>query len=83
MDGDRTLIAYVTKGGVTEETASVIANVLRDKYGFQVDVVNLRRKSEHGQKNWVRSLLIKMMALLIDDSEKSRKYLSYSQKIWG
>jgi len=43
MAGDKTLIAYVTKGGVTEEGASVIVNVLRDKYGFEMDVVNLRK----------------------------------------
>jgi len=42
MTGDRTLVAYVTKGGVTEEAASVISSVLRDKYGLVVDVVNLR-----------------------------------------
>jgi menaquinone-dependent protoporphyrinogen IX oxidase len=30
---DKTLIAYVTKGGVTEEAACIIAEALRDKYG--------------------------------------------------
>ena len=39
---EKTLVAYVTKGGVTEEYSSVIANVLRQKYGFEVDVINLR-----------------------------------------
>jgi len=43
MTGDRTLIAYVTKGGVTEEAASIIASVLRDKHGLEVDIVNLRK----------------------------------------
>ncbi len=38
----KTLIAYATKGGVTEESANTIANVLRDKHGFEVDTVNLR-----------------------------------------
>ncbi len=45
MADNKTLIAYVSKGGVTEEAASVIANVLRDKYGFNVDVVSLRKNS--------------------------------------
>ena len=45
MVDNKTLIAYVSKGGVTEEAASVIANVLRDKYGFDVDVVSLRKNS--------------------------------------
>jgi len=45
MGKNKTLIAYASKGGVTEEAASVLANVLRDKYGFDVDVVNLRKNS--------------------------------------
>lgn len=42
MSGDKTLIAYVTKGGVTGEYASIIASILREKYGHEVDLVNLR-----------------------------------------
>jgi menaquinone-dependent protoporphyrinogen IX oxidase len=45
MTGARTLLAYVTKGGVTEEAANVISSVLRDKYGLVVDLVNLRENS--------------------------------------
>jgi menaquinone-dependent protoporphyrinogen IX oxidase len=43
MASNKTLIAYVTKGGVTEEAASVIADVLRNKYGLEVDLVNLKK----------------------------------------
>lgn len=43
MTRNKTLIAYVTKGGVTEEAASEIATVLRDKYELEVDLVNLRK----------------------------------------
>ena len=39
----RTLIAYVTKSGITKENASVIAGVLRDKYGLKVDLVDLKK----------------------------------------
>ncbi len=39
----RTLVAYVTKSGVTRENASVIASVLRDRYGLKVDVVDLKK----------------------------------------
>jgi menaquinone-dependent protoporphyrinogen oxidase len=39
----RTLLAYATKGGVTGENAEIIAGVLRDDFGHQVDVVNLMR----------------------------------------
>lgn len=38
----RTLIAYQTKGGVTAENAAIIAGILRDEFGHQVDVVDLR-----------------------------------------
>ena len=37
----KTLIAYVSKGGVTGEYANVIAGVLREKYGLVVDVVDV------------------------------------------
>jgi len=43
MGAERTLIAYVTKGGVTEEATSIIANVLRDKYKLEVDIINLKK----------------------------------------
>jgi menaquinone-dependent protoporphyrinogen oxidase len=39
----KTLVAYATKGGVTEESANIIASVLRDKYKFEVDVINLAK----------------------------------------
>ena len=45
MTGNKTLIAYVTKGGATEKTAQKIAEVLRAKYGLEVDLVNLRKQS--------------------------------------
>lgn len=41
MSSNRTLIAFATKGGVTEENANIIAEILREKHGFEVDVVNL------------------------------------------
>ena len=44
MNG-KTLIAYVTKGGVTEEAAHAITEVLRDQYGLEVDLVNLKKDS--------------------------------------
>ncbi len=46
MSENKTLIAYATKGGATEEVALKIAEVLRQKYGFEVDIVNLR-KNQH------------------------------------
>ena len=39
----RTLVAYATKGGVTEESANVIAEVLREKHGLEVDLVALKK----------------------------------------
>jgi len=42
----KTLIAYATKGGVTGESANIIAEVLREKYGFDVEVLNLKEESK-------------------------------------
>jgi menaquinone-dependent protoporphyrinogen oxidase len=41
MGEQRTLIAYFTKGGVTRENTEIIAGILRDDFGHQVDVVDL------------------------------------------
>jgi len=37
-----TLVAFQTKGGVTGENAQIIADILREKFGHQVDMVNLK-----------------------------------------
>ena len=42
---ERTLIVYSTKVGATEKTANQIADVLRDKFGLEVDLVNLVKQS--------------------------------------
>jgi menaquinone-dependent protoporphyrinogen IX oxidase len=41
MDNNKTLIAYETKQGASEETARRIAEVLRAKFGLEVDLVDL------------------------------------------
>ena len=41
---NKTLIAYLTKRGATEEAANMISGVLRKKFGLDVDVVNLKRQ---------------------------------------
>ncbi|MGB3340740.1 MAG: flavodoxin domain-containing protein [bacterium] len=38
----KTLIAFATRGGVTGESALIIAEVLEKKFGHVVDVVNLK-----------------------------------------
>jgi menaquinone-dependent protoporphyrinogen oxidase len=42
MNGNKTLIAYVSKSGVTEENAKIISNILNSNYGFEVDLINLK-----------------------------------------
>ena len=42
MSTGRTLIAYATKSGVTGESAQIIAQVLRERYKLDVDVMNLK-----------------------------------------
>ena len=46
MNKKKTIIAYETKSGVTGESANIIAEVLRQKYGFDVDVVDLKEQSK-------------------------------------
>jgi menaquinone-dependent protoporphyrinogen IX oxidase len=45
MATGKTLIAHATKGGVTEEAASLIAEILRNKYNLEVDTVNLGKNA--------------------------------------
>ena len=44
MIGNKTLIAYQTKGGATAEAARKIADVLRSKYQLEVDLVDLKEQ---------------------------------------
>jgi menaquinone-dependent protoporphyrinogen oxidase len=39
----KTLIAYASKGGATEQTANLIAETLREKRGMEVELANLRK----------------------------------------
>jgi menaquinone-dependent protoporphyrinogen oxidase len=45
MAQNKTLVAYESKGGATEESARKIANVLRSKYHLEVDLVNLKKQN--------------------------------------
>ena len=42
-EGNRTLIAYASRGGVTREYSERIAEVLRERYGHRVDTVDIRK----------------------------------------
>ena len=44
MATGKTLIAYETNGGATEESARKIADVLRSKYRLEVDLVDLKEQ---------------------------------------
>jgi menaquinone-dependent protoporphyrinogen IX oxidase len=41
----KTLVAYASKSGATEQAAKIIVDVLKGKYGLEVDLVNLRKDS--------------------------------------
>ena len=43
MSENKTLIAYATRGGTTEEYAKVINSVLTDDFKMQADLVNLKK----------------------------------------
>jgi menaquinone-dependent protoporphyrinogen IX oxidase len=44
MAQNKTLVAYESKGGATEEYARKIAEVLSSKYHLEVDLVNLKKQ---------------------------------------
>ena len=44
MSANKTLIAYVSKGGATEEAAIKIADTLRSKFQLEVDLVDLKEQ---------------------------------------
>lgn len=44
MIKNKTLVAYESKSGATEESALKIAEVLRSKFQLDVDLVNLKKK---------------------------------------
>ena len=43
MSENRTLIAYATEGGTTEDYAKAIGSVLADEFKLQVELVNLKK----------------------------------------
>ena len=45
MTENKTLIAYETKGGATEEAARRLAEVLQSKYHLEVDLVDLKEQN--------------------------------------
>ena len=44
MPSNKTLVAYRSKGGATEEAAKTISEVLRAKFNLDVDLVDLGKK---------------------------------------
>ncbi len=45
MEPRKTLVAYTSKGGATEAAAKLITDVLKEKFGLEVELVNLRKTS--------------------------------------
>jgi len=45
MSANKTLVAYASKGGATEEAAQIVADVLRSKFGLEAELVDLRKSS--------------------------------------
>ena len=41
----KTLVAYASKSGATKQTSEIIADVLRNKFEFEVDLLDLRKSS--------------------------------------
>ena len=45
-ENSRTLVAYMSNGGVTQEYAEIIADVLREKYGHKVDLLDIKKNKK-------------------------------------
>jgi menaquinone-dependent protoporphyrinogen IX oxidase len=43
----KTLVAFASKGGATKETSEIIADVLKNKFRFEVDLLDLRKSSKN------------------------------------
>ena len=43
----KTLVAFASKGGATKETSEIIADVLKNKFRFEVDLIDLRKSSKN------------------------------------
>ena len=43
MSENKTLVAYATRGGTTEDYAKAISSVLTDEFNVQADLVNLKK----------------------------------------
>ena len=41
----KTLIAYASKSGATEQAAKIVGEVLKEKFGLEVELANLRKDS--------------------------------------
>lgn len=41
--GNKTLIAYTSKGGAARQTSEIMAEILRDKQKYEVDLADLRK----------------------------------------
>jgi menaquinone-dependent protoporphyrinogen IX oxidase len=52
MSANKTLIAYVSKGGATEEAARRIADTLRSKFQLEVDLVDLKEQKSPDLKQY-------------------------------
>ena len=57
MSNGKTLIAYVTKGGVTEEAAREVADILHNKYGLEVDLINLKKNASPNLAQYVNIIV--------------------------
>ncbi|MFX0082851.1 MAG: flavodoxin domain-containing protein [Candidatus Hodarchaeota archaeon] len=46
MNGNKTLIAYMSKSGVTAENAKIISDILKSDYDHEVDLINLKENNK-------------------------------------
>jgi menaquinone-dependent protoporphyrinogen IX oxidase len=74
LDSNKTLIAYETKGGATEEVAQKIAETLRNKFQLDVDLVDLKRQKPPSLDSY-RNIVIGSGIRVGKAYDKSLKFL--------
>jgi hypothetical protein len=71
MSAPKTLIAYVSKGGATEEATRKIAETLRSKFGLEVDLVDLKDQKPSDQE---RGAGEKVTTLILENDWQVRRF---------
>ncbi|MCG3220166.1 MAG: hypothetical protein H7641_02200, partial [Candidatus Heimdallarchaeota archaeon] len=71
----KTLIAYGTRFGATEKSSEVIANVLKEKYNHEVDVVKLSSQTDNVDITNYDNIIIGSSVAMFSWTKRPKKFL--------